>query len=57
MTLHALKQLEHGGLVRRVGEQDGGTYQALGAYRLQVRELAALPAFRLIRGFKSKERG
>ncbi|MFV8750642.1 hypothetical protein ACNOYE_08820 [Nannocystaceae bacterium ST9] len=55
MTLHALKQLEQGGLMRKLGEQDGGTYQALGAYRLQVRELAALPAFRLVREAKSTE--
>jgi hypothetical protein len=55
MMLHALKQLELGGLMRKLGDQDGGTYQALGAYRLQVREVAGLAAFRLVRDAKSKE--
>lgn len=55
MTLHALKQLEQGGLMRSLGDHNGGTYQALGAYRLQVRELAALPTFRLVRAAQSKE--
>ncbi|PRP89898.1 hypothetical protein ENSA5_70050 [Enhygromyxa salina] len=55
MTLHALKQLERGGLMRKLGDQDGGSFQALGAYRLQVRELAALPAFRLVRDARARE--
>ncbi|MDD9945459.1 MAG: hypothetical protein OXU20_30725 [Myxococcales bacterium] len=41
MVAYALEFLERGGLMRRVSDSDGGTWQALGAYRLQVRELAA----------------
>jgi hypothetical protein len=49
MVAHALEHLEQGGLVRKVGDEDGGTFQALGSYRLQVREMAAVEAFALIR--------
>jgi hypothetical protein len=49
MVAHALEHLEAGGLVRQVSDEDSGTWQALGGYRLQVRELAALDAFSLVR--------
>ncbi len=49
MVAHALEQLERGGLMRKVDEADGGTWQALAAYRLQVRELAAHEAAILVR--------
>lgn len=49
MVAHALEHLEQGGLLRRVGDEDGGTFQALGAFRLQVRELAAVELFQLVR--------
>jgi hypothetical protein len=49
MVAHALEFLEAGGLLRRVGDQDGGSWQALGSYRLQVRELAAHALARLVR--------
>lgn len=41
MVAHALEFLERGGLMRKIGDADGGTWQALAAYRLQVRELGA----------------
>lgn len=41
MVAHALEFLERGGLARRLNDDDGGTWQALASYRLQVRELAA----------------
>ena len=41
MVAHALESLDRGGLMRKIGDADGGTWQALAAYRLQVRELAA----------------
>ncbi len=49
MMAHALTTLEGGGLVRRMSDEDGGTYQALGSYRIQVRELAAHDAFQMVR--------
>lgn len=49
MVSHALEFLEQGGLLRRLSDEDGGTWQALGAYRLHVRELAAHDAARLVR--------
>ncbi len=49
MIAHALETLETGGLMRRVGDEDGGTWQALGSYRMQVRELAAHDSFLLVR--------
>jgi len=49
MVAHALETLETGGLMRRVGDEDGGTWQALGSYRMQVRELAAHDSFLLVR--------
>lgn len=49
MVAHALETLENGGLLRRVSDDDGGTWQALGSYRMQVRELAAYDSFLLVR--------
>ncbi len=48
MIAHALNMLETGGLLRRVADDDGGTWQALGSYRMQVRELAAHDLFLLV---------
>lgn len=48
MVDYALDVLEKGGLVRRLSDDDGGTWQALAAYRIHVRELAAHDAFNLI---------
>jgi hypothetical protein len=45
-----LARLEEHGLLRRVGDQRGGTYQSLRRYRVQVRELAAHAALRALRG-------
>lgn len=56
MVAHALEALEKGGLVRSISDDDGGTWQALAAYRLHVRELAAHDAFVLVRNAGSKER-
>lgn len=50
---HALGRLAELGLLRRVGDENGGTFQALRRYRVQVRELAlhdALVALRAARG-------
>lgn len=49
MVAHALDALESGGMLRRVADDDGGTFQALGSYRIQVRELAAHDTFQLVR--------
>ncbi len=49
MVEYALEVLEKGSLVRRMSEDDGGTWQALAAYRIHVRELAAHDAFILVR--------
>ena len=54
MVTHALEYLERGGLLRKLSEEDGGTWQALASYRLQVRELAAHDAARLVREAASK---
>lgn len=47
---HALARLAEAGLLRRSGDEDGGAYQALQRYRVQVRELAAHEALRALRG-------
>lgn len=49
MVAHALQSLEQGGLLRKIDDRQGGTWQALSAYRLQVRELAAHDTARLVR--------
>jgi hypothetical protein len=54
MIAHALESLERGGLLRRLGNEDGGTWQALSAYRLQVRELAAHDVANLVREAATK---
>lgn len=46
---HALTRLSEAGLLRRCGDEDGGAYQALHRYRVQVRELAAHEALRALR--------
>lgn len=56
MVEHALESLDKGGLLRRISDEDGGTWQALAAYRLHVRELAAHDAFVLIREAGARER-
>jgi hypothetical protein len=56
MFTHALEALDKGGLVRALSEDDGGTWQALAAYRLHVRELAAHDAFVLVREAGAKDR-
>ncbi len=56
MVAHALEALDKGGLVRSVSDDDGGTWQALAAYRLHVRELAAHDAFVLVRETGPKDR-
>lgn len=50
MVDYALDVLEKGSLVRRISDDDGGTWQALAAYRIHVRALAAHDAFTLIQG-------
>ena len=57
MVAHALAHLERGGLLRRVSDEEGGTFKTLSAYRVQVRELGSLAAFRLVQEARqSKER-
>jgi hypothetical protein len=46
---HALGRLADLGLLRRVNEDGGGTYQALRRYRVQVRELALHDALQALR--------
>lgn len=46
---HALNRLEGHGLLRKVNDNRGGTFQALRRYRVQVRELAAHGALRALR--------
>lgn len=48
MVEYALEVLEKSSLVRRASDEDGGTWQALAAYRIHVRELAAHDAFTLV---------
>jgi hypothetical protein len=57
MVAYALERLEHGGLMRKVSDAEGSTWQALGAYRLQVRELAAHDTFLMVRraGLREQE--
>lgn len=45
---HALARLAEHGLLRKIGDGRGGTYQALRRYRVQVRELAAHAALRAL---------
>lgn len=49
MVSYALEQLERGGLMRKVEEEDGDTWQALAAYRIQAREVGAHEAAMLVR--------
>lgn len=56
MIAHALESLERGGLMRKIGDANGGTWQGLAAYRLQVRELAAHEVAVLVRETSSKVR-
>ncbi|MFZ5477570.1 MAG: hypothetical protein ACOZNI_12410 [Myxococcota bacterium] len=49
MVEHALERLAERGLLRREGDANGGTWRALRAYRVQVRELGAHVAFQLVR--------
>jgi len=48
MVAHALLHLERGGQLRRVSDEEGGTYKTLSSYRIQVRELSAHSAFQLV---------
>lgn len=47
---HALETLADQGFLRRVSDTEGGTFQALARYRIQVRELAAHEGYRLLVG-------
>jgi len=49
MVVHCLKALEGQGLMRHDSDEQGGTWKSTRAYRIQVRELAANAAFRLVR--------
>jgi hypothetical protein len=46
----ALERLADHGLLRRAGDDGGGTYQALRRYRVHVREVASHEALRILRG-------
>jgi hypothetical protein len=48
MVAYALTHLERGGLLRRVSEEEGGTFKTFSSYRVQVRELGAHDAFQLV---------
>lgn len=48
MVEYTLEVLDRSSLVRRTSDDDGGTWQALAAYRIHVRELAAHDAFTLV---------
>ncbi|HRI07092.1 MAG TPA: hypothetical protein PKW35_04700 [Nannocystaceae bacterium] len=52
MIDYALEVLDKGSLVRRLNDDDGGTWQALAAYRIHVRELAAHDAFNLVQSVR-----
>lgn len=56
MVKYALEVLEKGSLVRRTSDDDGGTWQALAAYRIHVRELAVHDAFTLVRDIRPSVR-
>jgi hypothetical protein len=51
---HALARLTEAGLLRHLNDDDGGTYQALRRYRVQVRELAAHEALVTLRAARAK---
>jgi hypothetical protein len=53
MVEYALEVLDKGSLVRRLSDDDGGTWQALAAYRIHVRELAAHAAFTLVQSVRT----
>ncbi len=57
MVAYALEFLERGGLMRKIDDTDGGTWQALAAYRIQVRELGANASAALVReaGVRARE--
>ncbi|HEY8378796.1 MAG TPA: hypothetical protein VIK91_20030 [Nannocystis sp.] len=57
MVEYAIEVLEKASLVRRVSDDDGGTWQALAAYRIHVREMAAHHAFNLVRDARPGARG
>lgn len=48
MTAYAVETLEREGMLRRESDEDGGTYQVLYRYHIQVRELANLEAFECV---------
>jgi hypothetical protein len=49
LIAHALERLAEAGMLRRTGDEAGGTFQALRRYRVQVRELAAHEALGVLR--------
>lgn len=48
MIAYAMESLADHGLFEKESDEDGGTYRALSRYRVQVRELAASEAWRLL---------
>ncbi len=48
MVKYALERLAEQGMVTRSSDAEGGTYRALHRYRVEVRELAALEAYRAL---------
>ncbi|MGH8904449.1 MAG: hypothetical protein ACRDYA_22895 [Egibacteraceae bacterium] len=48
MIKYALEHLADGGFAQKISDADGGTYRALNRYRVEVRELAANEAYRLL---------
>jgi hypothetical protein len=49
LIAHALERLADAGMLRRDGDGDGASYQALRRYRVQLRELAAHEALTALR--------
>lgn len=48
MVRYAMERLSEQGMLMRTSDAEGGTYRALQRYRVEVRELAATQAYRLL---------
>ncbi len=50
MIKYAFERLVEGGFAQKLSDLEGGTYRLLNRYRVEVREVAATEAYRLIAG-------
>lgn len=54
MVRYAMERLAEQGMLARASDAEGGTYRALHRYRVEVREVAATAAYRLLAAAESR---